>query len=146
MARVKHSKTDPASDPSKAHLASVKRNVSRMQPGSVETDPTTGQRVIHPVANPQQVNPISDAAHEKAAVSEAKVLLDKKATPHQKRAATEKSNAAQRAASERKAAAKAKKPSRKKSRPRARRKSRAATAPATPPPGPSTSAPPAAGS
>lgn len=88
--------TDPkAEDPAKAQDASRQANIARMQPGNVETDATTGQRVIHPAANPQQVNPIHDDEHEAAAVAEAKVLTDKEATPLEKIGATEKSNEAE---------------------------------------------------
>jgi hypothetical protein len=88
--------TGPAAeDPSKAALASYEKNAERMQPGFCETDETTGLRVIHPAANPQQVNPIHDEAHEAAATEEAKVLTDKESTPEEKIEATAKSNEAE---------------------------------------------------
>lgn len=81
-------------DARKAHLESVSRNSKRMRPGVVETT-SSGQRVIHPAANPQQVNPIHDDEHEAAAVNAAKVLTDKKSTVAEKNEAVAASNEAE---------------------------------------------------
>ena len=81
-------------DPIKAQLESAQANSDRMQPGRVETDATTGQRVIHPAANPQQVNPLSDKEHENAATKEADVLVDQDKSAREKREATAVSNLA----------------------------------------------------
>lgn len=92
--RVTH--TGPkVEEPGKGNLASYAKNDARMQPGFCETDETTGLRVIHPAANPQQVNPIHDSEHESAATAEAKVLVDKGATAKEKIEATAKSNEAE---------------------------------------------------
>lgn len=87
------SKDDPKAA-EKAYIASAKANSDRCQPGVVETT-SSGQRVIHPAANPQQVNPLHDPEHEAAAVNAAHVLTDKEATPAEKNEAVAKSNEAE---------------------------------------------------
>ncbi|MBA3833936.1 MAG: hypothetical protein H0X34_19020 [Chthoniobacterales bacterium] len=89
------------SDAEKTVLGSYEYNNTRMQPGYCETDPTTGLRLIHPAANPQQINPIHDDAHEAAATEEAAVLTDKTSTHREKIEATERSNEAEGAPSAR---------------------------------------------
>lgn len=94
MAKKKKSAVKSSKNATPAR-SSAQENANRMVPGHVETDETTGQRLIHPAANPQQVNPIHDDEHEKAAVKEAAILTDPDSTHKEKIAATKASNAAE---------------------------------------------------